>query len=71
MVIVGMATHACVLETSLMAQGLDYYVVVPTDCVASGTKELHQAGLSVMKSVLHKVAFTRSEEVLRHWTNFA
>lgn len=70
-VVAGTATHACVLETCLSAQGLDYYVIVPTDCVASGSEELHQAGLSVMKAVLHKEGLTSSEQVQRHWMKFA
>ena len=69
-VVTGTATHACVLETCLMAQGLDYYVVVPTDCVASGSEELHQSGLSILKALLHKEGLTNSEKVKQYWMQF-
>lgn len=66
-IVTGTATQACVLETALMAQGMDYYVLLPTDCVASGSEELHQAGLAVLRAVLHKAGLTTADEITANW----
>lgn len=68
-VVSGLSTHACVLETALMAQGLDYYVVVPADCVASSSKELNEAGLLVLKSVLHGDGVATAHQIIEVWSN--
>ena len=66
-IVTGVATQACVLETALMAQSMDYYVVIPVDCVASGSSELHQAGLKVMEAVLHNEGLTTSACIHEVW----
>jgi nicotinamidase-related amidase len=66
-IIIGVATHACVLETAVAAQGLDYYVVLPTDCISSSKHQLHRAGLKVLKAVLHNEGLTDSERLLSVW----
>lgn len=67
-IVSGLSTHACVLETALAAQGLDFYVIVPTDCVASSSTELHHAGLLVLKSTLHSEGLTSSDQIITVWS---
>jgi nicotinamidase-related amidase len=67
-IVTGLSTQACVLETALAAQGLDFYVIVPTDCVASTSPELHHAGLLVLKSTLHSEGLTSSEQIITVWS---
>jgi ureidoacrylate peracid hydrolase len=66
-IVTGLSTHACVLETALTAQGLDFYVVVPTDCIASGNPELHEAGMRVLEAALHFEGFTASSRITECW----
>jgi ureidoacrylate peracid hydrolase len=67
-IVTGLSTHACVLETALAAQGLDFYVVVPTDCVGSGNPELHEAGLRVLKATLHSEGLSASTRITESWS---
>jgi nicotinamidase-related amidase len=61
----GVATHGCIISTSYAALGLDYYVVVVSDCVASWRPELHDASLLVMRNTMHRVG--TSAEIIEAW----
>jgi nicotinamidase-related amidase len=61
----GLATEACVESTARDAAFLDYYVVVPEDCVSSWNVELHDAALTIMRTQFECVA---SDAILTAWT---
>jgi nicotinamidase-related amidase len=63
-IVTGCVTHGCVLATARHGAFLDYYVVVARDCVASNSKELHEAALKIMESRLDVLS---SEEILDEW----
>jgi nicotinamidase-related amidase len=51
-VLTGVATNGCVLATALDAYFRDYWVVIPSDCVQAGSKDLHKAGLAITKYLI-------------------
>jgi nicotinamidase-related amidase len=53
LIITGVATHGCVTGTSYAAQGLNYYVVLAEDCVASWAADLHEAALHVLRKTMN------------------
>lgn len=66
-VIVGTATQACVESTVRDAKMRDYYVVVPSDCVAARDRmrQMHDASLEVMGAFFATVA--PSSDVKEIW----
>jgi nicotinamidase-related amidase len=63
-VVTGCVTQGCVETTVRDAGNHDYYVVVPSDAVASQNKQLHDAALSVMAA---RWTVTTSEEITKIW----
>ncbi len=59
-VLTGIHTHICVLQTAVGAFYRGYRVIVPVDCVAAATKEWHEKGLEYMRSFLG-AELTRSD----------
>lgn len=57
--ITGVSTHGCVINTSYAAVNNDYYVVVAEDCVASRVSDAHDVALSVMRTSVHYVVESR------------
>jgi nicotinamidase-related amidase len=51
----GVSTHGCVINTSYAAVNNDYYVVVLEDCVAARSSAAHEAALSAMRTSIHFV----------------
>jgi biuret amidohydrolase len=51
-VLTGVATNGCVLATALDAYFRDYWVVIPSDCVQAGSRDLHKAGLAITKYLI-------------------
>lgn len=49
-ILTGMETHVCVLQTALDLLQRDYYVFVPRDAVCSRRKEDWQTGINIMHS---------------------
>lgn len=47
-IVVGVATWACVLKTVFDAAEMGYEVIVPADCCASPSPEGHEAALKVL-----------------------
>lgn len=64
-VVAGCVTQGCVETTVRDAGNHDYYVVVPSDAVASQSQQLHDAALLVMAA---RWTVTTSEEVIKDWT---
>jgi nicotinamidase-related amidase len=65
---VGVVTHGCVEMTARGAQFLDYYSVLLRDCVATTSREIHEAALLIMCTrldVLH------SSEVIEVWNHIS
>jgi ureidoacrylate peracid hydrolase len=54
-IIGGVLTHVCVHATAVEAFSRDYYTVVPADCVADWTDELHRAGLQMIDALYGQV----------------
>ena len=65
LIVTGCVTHGCVQATARHGAYNDYYVVVVKDCVASTSRELHEAALKIMESRLDVVD---SQEILNEWT---
>ncbi len=65
LIITGVATHGCVTGTSYAAQGLNYYVVLVEDCVASWQPDLHEAALHVLRNTMNYV--TASDTLMQIW----
>jgi len=53
--VTGVSTHGCVINTSYAAVNNDYYVVVLEDCVAARVSAAHEAALAAMRTSLHFV----------------
>jgi nicotinamidase-related amidase len=51
-IVAGVVTTGCVLTTAQAAVMKDYYVTIPSDCVASPTPALHSAGLMLLTNYL-------------------
>ena len=64
-VVGGLATEGCVQSTAVDAMFRDYYTVVPTDCVGSYSKDLHDAGLRYLGP---RVELVESSEVIAVWS---
>jgi nicotinamidase-related amidase len=62
LILAGMATNICVLFTANDAYQRDYRLIVPEDCSAANTLELHRQALQQMKTVL-KAEIGRSSEI--------
>lgn len=68
LVIAGCTTEGCVESTARDALFGDYYVIIPEDCVASDSREQHDASLLLMR---HRFDVLHSEEVARVWLTSA
>lgn len=55
LILTGVMTDVCVRATAQDAMQLDYYVVVPRECVAGTTRARHEAALENMGYVFGKV----------------
>lgn len=64
-VVTGCVTQGCVETTVRDAGNHDYYVVIPSDAVASQSSELHDAALLVMAA---RWTVTTSEKIIKIWT---
>ncbi|HVA23891.1 MAG TPA: isochorismatase family cysteine hydrolase [Chloroflexota bacterium] len=68
-VVTGTVTQSCVETTVRDAACYDYYVAVPSDCVATTTPELQAAGLASMANFLrYEEAITTSQRLMDIWT---
>ncbi len=67
LVITGVTTERCVLATVTGAIAHDYYVVVPTDCVAAPDAEMHEAAIKVISGNLCKEGMADSRRIIRLW----
>jgi nicotinamidase-related amidase len=63
-VVCGTATHACVESTVRDSMNLDYYTVVPADCVAALDSDLHTAALKIMAK---RVLLVDSSDISNVW----
>jgi len=63
-VVTGCVTQGCVETTVRDAGNHDYYVVIPSDAVASQNEQLHDAALLVMAA---RWAVTSSDEIVKLW----
>ena len=61
----GVQTHACVESTLRDAHSLGYYCVVPEECVAAHTPELHRQSLGNIGFLFGDVV--KLDDVLAHW----
>lgn len=61
-IITGVAAHICVLFTANDAHMRDLRVIVPSDCVASGDRELERSALALLRDAVGAQT-TRSEEL--------
>jgi nicotinamidase-related amidase len=64
-VLTGVATHGCVMNTAYAAVGNDYYTVVVEDCVAAQQSRSHDLALQVLRGGIHYVV--PSQAVLDAW----
>lgn len=51
LIVMGVATWACVLKTAYDAVELGYRVIVPADCCSSPSQEEHEAALTLFKAL--------------------
>jgi len=63
-IVTGVVTQGCVDSTARDASFRDYYVVILRDCVASPSRELHEAALKIQESRYDVVT---SRDVVRAW----
>ena len=61
---VGVLTEGCVESTTRDAQFFDYYPILLRDCVATTTREIHEAALLVLST---RVDIVDSSEVMEIW----
>jgi len=61
----GVLTHCCVLNTAFDAQNLDYRVVVLRDVTAGADEQMEQAALDIIS--MHLGVVTDSAELVRAW----
>lgn len=61
-VVTGVASHSGILTSARIATTLDYYVVVPIQCVAGLQDELHQAALKMLEPDVYQL-----QDVLAAW----
>jgi nicotinamidase-related amidase len=64
LVIGGTVTQGCVESTARDATFFDYYVVMLRDCVATTSRELHEASMACQGS---RYDFAESETVIARW----
>lgn len=64
-IVTGCTTEGCVDSTVRSAGFLDYFPVVPRDCVASDNPGLHQAGMLVLEA--YRAVVVDSDELLAVW----
>ncbi|GIW05850.1 MAG: isochorismatase [Dehalococcoidia bacterium] len=63
----GTMTSACVDWTARLGVQLDYYVVVPEDCVAQTDCVAHEAAIATLRRYLPDGGVTTTDELLRVW----
>ena len=63
----GTMTSACVDWTARLGVQLDYYVVVPEDCVAQADPAAHAAAIALLRRYLPDGAVTTAEALLTLW----
>ena len=63
-VVTGVGTSHCVLDTVVGAHGLNYYTVVAEDCVADGSPEMHERGLGIFRD---RYDCPSSEDLITMW----
>ncbi|MCS6800938.1 MAG: isochorismatase family cysteine hydrolase [Chloroflexota bacterium] len=63
----GTMTSACVDWTARLGVQLDYYVVVPEDCVAQTDCAAHDAAIAALRRYLPDGGVTTSEALLQVW----
>jgi len=63
-IVTGCTTEGCVESTARDALFNDYYVVVPSDCVASDDRAQHDASMLLMR---HRFDIATSDEILGTW----
>lgn len=64
-ILTGVNTNVCVESTARDAFMMDYYVVVPRDCVASHSKDLHEGSLKNIDHFFGEVA--DSQAIMKCW----
>lgn len=64
-VVVGTATHGCVINTAYAAVAHNYYVVAVEDAVGSWRKDLHDGALFLMRNTINYVVDT--SQVVAAW----
>lgn len=65
-VAVGCTTEGCVDSTVRSAGFLDYFPVVPRDCVASDNPELHKAGMLILTA--YRAVVVDSDDLVAVWS---
>lgn len=68
-VVAGCTTEGCVDSTVRSAGFLDYFPVVPRDCVASDNPDLHRAGLLILEA--YRAIVVDSHELIAAWSGAA
>ncbi|RLI02786.1 cysteine hydrolase [Candidatus Bathyarchaeota archaeon] len=63
LIISGIRTEGCVLKTIMDGLELGYEIILPVDCIASPSKENHEAALKILDLFLVKK--TKVEELVR------
>lgn len=63
-IVCGCTTEGCVDSTARDAMFANYYVVIPTDCVASDDKAQHEASLLLMQ---HRFDVVTSDQITALW----
>lgn len=66
LVVTGFVTYGCVYATAKDGQCLDYFIVVPKDCVNGGRKDLHEHAMALMDS---RFDVHPSDKILEVWRN--
>lgn len=66
-IVVGVATHACVETTVRDAMSRDFAVVIARDCVAAYELELHEGALAIMEALLPRGWVTGAEAIRDVW----
>lgn len=64
-VVVGGTTEGCVDSTARSAGFLDYFPIVPRDCVASDNPELHRAAMLILEA--YRAIVVDSHELITLW----
>lgn len=63
-VVVGLWSDGCVFATASHASWLDYYVVVPEDCIAASDQARHAAALTLLRA---RHPTTPADEIIAAW----